>query len=98
MFSSVVKGMKSHLHSLPTNVMGFDPSPACFVECLERISPFFLPDAVLHDLQQGSCKGEGGIVLKPLVDRHHISLHRSLIACCAGGLSSLPSMIRRKRS
>src|SRR5579884_1395459 len=95
---SVVKGVQSCLHSLLPNVMGLDPGPTRFVKCLERIPPFLFPDAVAHDVEQGGGEGKGCVVLQTPVDRHQISLPRSLTSCCADGLSSLLSMIRRKRS
>src|SRR5260370_26673234 len=77
--------MQSQLHFVAPDVMGFDPRPALFVECVKRIPPLFLPNAVLHDFQHGNGQGKGGVVLKSLV-RFHISLPMSRDCFC--GFSS----------
>jgi hypothetical protein len=59
--------MKSCLHPLPLDVVGFDSIPARFIESLEGIPPFFFPKASPHDSQQNLRKGEGRIMLKALV-------------------------------
>src|SRR5665213_1214927 len=67
MVSSVVRGMKSHLHSLPLNLVAFDSGLARCVETLESVPVLFWPDAVLHDAKKGTCHRKTRFVNQSLI-------------------------------
>src|SRR5437870_726739 len=69
MVSSVVRGMKSHLHSLPLNLVRLDSGFARFVETLESVPVLFRPDAVLHDAKKGTGHCKTRFVNQSLIHR-----------------------------